>query len=147
MSFGPVTAAAERDEVLVRNDFFEVAFRRPEPAVSFRDGLAFRCLPRAAALVSSDEQLEVRIDDPVLVRIVHSGTLGRQLSFRITYDAFQSRNLHVYVRVEATEDVEASDLELPGLEFEGASFGDSTAGRWLDLGTLGLVVKKPLWHA
>jgi hypothetical protein len=148
MSFGPVTASAEHDEVVVRNDFFEVAFRRPEPAVSFRDALAFRCLPRAAALVSADEQLEVRIDDTVLVRIVHTGTLGRRLSFRITYDAFQSRNLHVYVRIEAIEDVEVSDLELPRLEFEGGSFGDSTAaGRWLDLGSLGLVVTKPPWHA
>src|SRR5262245_40267814 len=141
--FGPVSASAGPDDIVVRNDFFEASFRRTHPAVSFREGLVLRCLPAAAPFTSADEQLELRINDPVLVRIVHTGSLGPALTFRITYDSFQSRNLHVYVRLEAAEDVVVSELELPRLEPEKSSVTDSeTGGRWADLGPLGVVVKK-----
>jgi hypothetical protein len=148
MRFGPISTNARDKAVVVRNDFLEAAFQRKEPAVALGGGIVLRCLPAAAGLSVSDERLELRIDDPVLARIVHTGSLGPALSFRVTYDVFQTRNLHVYVRLQADEHVDLAELELPRLLFDGLPLGEAEPGeRWVDLGALGVAVKKPPWYA
>lgn len=108
-------------------------------------GLALTCVPAAAGLSASLEGVERPIEDAELTRIVERGSLGPQLGFRVTWELFRTGNVHVYLRLEAREDVVLDGPELPRLE--GVPGETRRGGRWLELGELGVVVKKLPWHA
>jgi hypothetical protein len=104
-----------------------------------------RCVPAAAGRTAAVEREERPIEDAELTRSVEYGSLGVGLEFRVTRERFRGGNTHLYVRLEALEDVELEGLELPRLE--GVPAEKRRGGRWVELGELGVVIKKPPWHS
>jgi hypothetical protein len=120
---------------------------------------------------------DLQINDAVLVRVRTAGRLGRAtsgedhdgLEFSLTYDVFQTGNLHIYARVRALEAIHLDRYELPVVRLPRALAGtmvhagtvpadvklssvDLARGEsWLHLaspqGSLGVIVQKLPWHA
>ncbi len=114
----------------------------------------------------------LQINDPVLVRMRTAGRLGALghdwLEFSLTYDLFQTGNLHIYSRLHALEAVNLDRYELPAIKLPSALTGTVAHERtlpetaalvetnldagemWLDLrgpdGSLGFIVQKLPWH-
>lgn len=143
------------EQFVVTNALGSVTFDLARPLVSFGAGVALRCEPAAAGAEVGDVNVRIAIDDPTLVRVVHEGALGTACRFRITYDVFQTSNVHAYVRVEAERDMELRDLVVLRAVVDGdvlrpAGEGAQTSGM-LELAgahsSLGVIVKKLPWKA
>ncbi len=158
MAFSPITTTTSQDSMVrARNEFVDPIFDSATGTVELAAGLRMRCAPAAAGLAAERDQSVVAIDDPVLLRVIERGRLGGSLSYRMTYEFFQTRNLHVYVRIEAQKPLELERLELPQITLEQHSLalheGDDLARgeRFIDLRgepiSLGVVVKKFPWLA
>lgn len=117
------------------------------------------------------------IGDEVLVRVRTAGYLGQaaagaardRLEYSVTYDLFQTGNLHIYARLRALESVQLDRYDLPRLRLPRTLAGtiahsgtvpgsmerstvDLAGGEsWLHLaspqGSLGVIVQKLPWHA
>jgi hypothetical protein len=66
----------------------------------------------------SAPDLKVVIDDAVLARVVASGTSPEGHRLRITYDVYQTPNLHVYLRLTWGRNVALDAVEFPRLRAE-----------------------------
>jgi len=126
-------------------------------------------------LVVTSAETRLAIGDEVLARVRTAGYLGQsgagreRLEFSLTYDLFQTGNLHIYARLRALEAVHLDRYDLPRLRLPRALDGTVThAGSapegvepgqldlaggetWLHLGgpqaALGVIVQKLPWHA
>ena len=118
------------------------------------DGLgAVELLPRAAGWQLAVERIELSVNTPVLARVVQH-LAGEGLRARLTWDVFQTRNVHVYVRLETERDATVEGLELPVVTLSSAAsvaLEEFEGARWAVVethaGDLGIVVKKYPWIA
>lgn len=153
----PASLRSEREaeRLVVVNGEGSVSFDLTRSVLELGPDIAVRCEPALPGAHVDDVEVRVAIDGPTLVRVVHEGALGDDLRFRVTYDVFQTRNVHVYVRVQAQRDVDLRDLALPRVVLERHAMRIdreiAEGSRWLDVAgdeaSLGVVVKKLPWKA
>jgi hypothetical protein len=153
----PIQTRADGDALRAGNGRLEVVFDRNRGTLAFADDLVLRCAPACAGLAAPIGEVSVAVDDPELLRVVEQGLLVPEVTFRVTYELFQTGNLHVYVRLAARAEVELEKVELPRITFERhrlSGLRDEVRGtgeRWVDLSgeelSLGVVVKKMPWQA
>lgn len=151
----PLHSERGADRLVVANGEISVGFDLTRPVVELAPDMVLRCEPAARGAHIDHVDVRVAVEGPTLVRVVHEGALGDDLRFRITYDVFQTRNVHVYVRLQAERDVELRELALPRVVLERHGLridGEIAQGpRWLDVAgddaSLGVIVKKLPWKA
>jgi hypothetical protein len=154
---GPVHTASGGSLLTARNDHTELEFDHDTGALSIAGAMTIRCAPAARGLIAERQETTVAVSDPVLVRVIERGLLAEHVAYRVTYELFQTSNIHIYVRIEALAAIELDELELPRLAFERHALtsladGDRRPGeRFVDLEgddlSLGVVVKKLPWRA
>ena len=127
---GPVEVERRAPDLLIRNGAFALGLDTDGGATVA--GSALRLAPGARGLVASPSGLEVTVETATLVRAVATGTLGTAVAYDITWDVHQTRNVHVYVRLRAREDVVLEDLALPALGTDAAAAG-AGRDRWAAL--------------
>ncbi len=136
-------------------------------------GVAIRVTAGGTTLTVTSANTELQINDPVLVRVRTAGRLGAaghdRLAFSLTYDLFQTGNLHIYARLQALAAVRLERYELPVVTLPSTLVGTiahlrttpervtlaetnlDASEMWLDLqgsgGSLGFIVQKLPWHA
>jgi hypothetical protein len=99
------------------------------------------------------DKTDLEIATPVLARVVQTFS-GDGVSARLTWDVFQTRNAHVYVRLEAERDSRLERIELPSIGLPPAShvaLEERDGTTWAIAQTssrgIGIVVKKHPWLA
>jgi hypothetical protein len=149
-----VQAVALEGSIAVENGYGRLVFDRATGAVAI-DGLdVVDLMPRTRGCLLEVELVELVVDTPVMSRVVQHLRGDGGIAARLTWDVFQTRNVHVYVRVDAERDVVLEDLELPAIAFASpasSALEESEGVRWAVVdatgAALGVVVKKHPWVA
>ena len=157
MTLGTLITKFDDTIIQAENGYCKIAFDRRTGTLELASGLRVRCQPAVAGASVEREETVIAVNDPTLLRLVERGRLGSSLTYRTSYDLYQTRNLHIYVRLEASDQVEVDALELPQINFleNDLTIGEHDEapikGRAIDLPgkdhALGIVVKKLPWVA
>lgn len=175
--FAPLTHSVEAASLRVANQFYRATWDAREGTLTLGE-VVLRCAPATSIdgqpATPRVERVATTLATPTLVRVVEVGQLATDsaapLRYRLTFDAYQTGNLHLHARITAEAPVRLSGLALPRLRFLRHAFERlayeadglrraaltparlaDAAGRWYDLqgstGSLGLVIKKLPWRA